>query len=76
MNDNMVSENRVLRERIGAVEEEMFEMQDAMRRQAEKTHTKEEEMGIKRMKASNRNLMERVEFLQKREKELMDALKK
>ena len=74
----MAAENRMMREKIGRVEEEMFEMQEAWRKGEGKGEgrDREEEVEVRRVKAENRELMERVEWMRRRERELMEALKK
>ena len=74
MNNNIVSENKSLRDRISGLEEDMFEIQEQLKREAAKGKNVEEEMGLRQAKAENRNLIERVEFLQRRERELEEAL--
>jgi hypothetical protein len=64
MNSNLMAENKMIRERIEQAEDEVFEMQEALRKGS--SETTKEEMEIKELKSINKNLAERIEFLQRR----------
>lgn len=59
-----MAENKMIRERIEQAEDEVFEMQEALRKGS--SETTKEEMEIKELKSINKNLAERIEFLQRR----------
>jgi hypothetical protein len=64
MNSNLMAENKMIRERIEQAEDEVFEMQETLRKGS--SETTKEEMEIKELKSINKNLAERIEFLQRR----------
>lgn len=59
-----MAENKMIRERIEQAEDEVFEMQETLRKGS--SETTKEEMEIKELKSINKNLAERIEFLQRR----------
>ena len=63
MNSNLTGENKMLRDRITELEDEIYEMKENNMKKGVKNMMSYEE---KEIKVNNRNLRERLEFLQRR----------
>ena len=75
MNCNLIAENKMIKNKITEIEDEIFELKSNVqdkKMKEEKGYSFEE----KEIKVMNRNLKERLEFLRKREMELMALITK
>lgn len=73
MNSNLMAENRLIKEKIEEAEDEIFNFQEKLRTNAIDNNSKERQE-FRELKSLNRNLAERIEFLQRRERELSQAI--
>lgn len=64
MNSNLMAENKLIKEKIEETEDDIFNIQEKLRMSSvENTKERQE---FRELKSLNRNLAERIEFLQRR----------
>jgi kinesin family protein 12 len=64
MNSNLMAENKLIKEKIEEAEDDIFNIQEKLRMSSvENTKERQE---FRELKSLNRNLAERIEFLQRR----------
>lgn len=65
MNSNLVAQNKMIKDKISEIQDDIFEMKEnSMRKGLKNSLTYEE----KEIKVTNKNLRDRLQFLKKREK--------